>query len=429
MIGKYLSSAALAALILAAPAIAETYAITGGTVWTGTGNAPIAEGVIIITDDEITAIGDDSTAIPAGAKRIDATGSWVTPGIFSAFSRVGTVEVGAEDATNDTSASESTYSTALNAADGFNPSATSVPVTRIEGVTRMAVMPGFGNSLFSGQGFIADTSGASGSITQERSFQFIALGETGAGRAGGSRPAAWAKFRAALGDAKNVSTRYITSSEGAALNRADAEAFAPAARGQQLILVNVHRASDIRRLLDFAQANQELNFAIVGATEGWIVADELAAAGIPVIIDPFDNLPGSFEQLGSTSHNAERLIAAGVRTAFAPVNDASHQTRLILQSAGNAVANGVSQADAIKAITSTPAEIFGLDNLGRLEAGATADLVIWDGDPLEITSAPSMVLINGEEQDMQSRQTKLRDRYLSLKDDGADLPLAYVKGN
>jgi len=123
------------------------------------------------------------------------------------------------------------------------------------------------------------------------------------------------------------------------------------------------------------------------------------------------------------------LIAAGVRTAFAPVNDASHQTRLILQSAGNAVANGVSQAEAIKAITSVPAEIFGLDNLGRLEAGATADLVIWDGDPLEITSAPSMVFINGEEQDMQSRQTKLRDRYLSLEDEGSDLPLAYVKGN
>ena len=429
MIGKYLSSAALAALIIAAPAVAETYAITGGTVWTGTDNAPIADGVVIITDDEITAIGDDSTDIPARATRIDATGSWVTPGIFSAFSRVGIVEVGAEDSTNDTSAAESTYSTALNAADGFNPSASSIPVTRIEGVTRMAVMPGFGNSLFAGQGFIADTSGAPGSITQERSFQFISLGETGAGRAGGSRPAAWAKFRAALSDAKSVSTRYITSSEGAALNRTDAEAFAPAARGQQLILVNVHRASDIRRLIAFAEDNQELDFAIVGATEGWIVADELAEADIPVIIDPFDNLPGSFEQLGATSHNAERLIAAGVHTAFAPVNDASHQTRLILQSAGNAVANGVSQADALKAITSTPAEIFGLDNLGRLEAGATADLVIWDGDPLEITSAPSMVLINGEEQDMQSRQTKLRDRYLVLEDDGSDLPLAYVKGN
>jgi len=161
MIGKLLSSAALTALILAAPAAGETYAITGGTIWTGTDNAPIADGVVIITDDEITAIGDDSTDIPAGATQIDATGSWVTPGIFSAFSRVGIVEVGAEDATNDTSAGESNYSTALNAADGFNPSATSVPVTRIEGVTRMAVMPGFGNSLFAGQGFIADTSGAS----------------------------------------------------------------------------------------------------------------------------------------------------------------------------------------------------------------------------------------------------------------------------
>lgn len=429
MIGKLFSSIALAALITAAPAMAETYAITGGTVWTGTDDAPIADGVVIIIDDEVAGVGDNALAIPSGAIEIDASGSWVTPGIFSAFSRVGIVEVGAEDSTNDTSASESHYSAALNAADGFNPSATSIAVTRIEGVTRMAIMPGFGDSLFAGQGLVADTSGRSGSITKELSFQYISLGETGADRGGGSRPAAWVKFRAALDDAKNISSRYLTNPEGASLNRVDAQALAPAARGQQLILVNAHRASDIRRIIAFSQENTSLNFAIVGATEGWIVADELAAADIPVIIDPFNNLPGSFEQLGSTSRNAERLIAAGVTTAFAPVNDASHQTRLILQSAGNAVANGVSQADAIKAITSIPAEIFGLDTLGRLESGAKADLVIWDGDPLEITSAPSMIFINGDEQSMQSRQTKLRDRYLVLEDETTDLPHAYVKGN
>ena len=169
----------------------------------------------------------------------------------------------------------------------------------------------------------------------------------------------------------------------------------------------------------------ELDVAIVGATEGWIVAEELAEAGIPVIIDPFDNLPASFEQLGATSHNAERLIEAGVKTAFAHLGNDAHQSRLVLQSAGNAVANGVSRADAMRAITSIPADIFGQSDLGRLNSGAIADLVVWDGDPLEVTSAPTHVLIDGEQQSMESRQTLLRDRYLSLED--GDLPLAYRK--
>lgn len=428
MIRKLLSTAAIAAVFVAAPALAETIAVTGATIWTGTQDTPIANGVVIIVDDQIAAIGDSSLAIPRGATRIDASGNWVTPGMFAPFSRLGLVEVGAEASTNDISAAESPFSAALNAADAFNPSATNIPVTRIEGVTRMAVAPGTGNSLFGGQGFIADTTGSPDSILQERAFQYIILGETGAALSGGSRSASWARLEAALDDARSFTGRYITSPQGAALNRADAEAFVPAARGQQLILVNVHRASDIRRLLAYRARNKQLQIAIVGATEGWRVADELAASGIPVIIDPFDNLPSRFEQLAATSHNAERLIAAGVKTAFAHLDNDAHQTRLVLQSAGNAVANGVSQADAIRAVTSVPADIFGMKNLGRLETGAVADLVIWDGDPLEITSAPTTVIINGIEQPMESRQTKLRDRYLTLESDGGDLPLSYNKG-
>lgn len=427
MIRELISGIALTALFSFAPAKADTIAVTGGTVWTGTNDTPIADGVVIIIDGQIAAVGDDTLAIPANATRIDASGNWITPGIFAPFSRTGLVEVGAEDSTNDISAGDSRYSVALNAADSFNPAATSIPVTRIEGVTRMAVAPGFGNTLFAGQGLIADTSGSSSSIVQERVFQYITLGEQGAGRSGGSRAAAWAKLNAALEDARNFTGRYITSPDGAALNRTDAQALIPAARGQQLLLVNTHRASDIRRLIDFKEANPALKIAIVGATEGWRVADELAAADIPVIIDPFDNLPSSFENLAATSHNAERLIAAGVRTAFGHLGSDAHQTRLLLQSAGNAVANGVSQADAIRAVTSVPASIFGFERYARLESGAIGDLVVWDGDPLEITSAPTTVIINGDIQPLESRQTKLRDRYLDLTVDSGELPLAYRK--
>ena len=157
-----------------------------------------------------------------------------------------------------------------------------------------------------------------------------------------------------------------------------------------------------------------------------MVADQLVEADIQVIIDPFSNLPASFAQLGATSRNAERLIEAGVLTAFAHLGDNSHQARLVLQSAGNAVANGVSFDDAMAAITINPALIFGMDdNFPVIRGGSAPDLVLWDGDPLEVMTTAEMVVINGEIQSMESRQTRLRDRYLDL--DESEKPLAYKR--
>lgn len=421
MIRKILLSAAAAAT-LTLGAGAQNIAITNAKVWTGTDAGTLENANIYISDGEIAGMGVNF-APPSGTELIDAEGNWVTPGIFSPFSRTGIVEVGAEDSTNDTNAAGSPFSVALRAADGFNPAATPVDVTRIEGVTRMAVAPSTGGSMIAGQGFLADTSGEADSISDDRAFVFIDLGEGGAGLAGGSRPAAWAALRGAFADARGYPARFMAHNEGDTLTRADAQAFGRAVRGQQLILVSAHRASDLRLVMDLKQENPNLNLAIVGADEGWIVADELAAANIPVIVDPFQNLPASFSQLGATSKNAERLIAAGVPTAFSYLGDNGHQARLVLQSAGNAAANGVGFDDAMAAMTTVPAAIFGVENSGTIERGSTADLVIWDGDPLEITSAPIAVFIDGEVQSLESRQTKLRDRYLEL--DESEKPLAY----
>ncbi len=417
-------SASLMALTL--PAMAQTYAITGGDVWTGLSETAIENGTVLIENGTITAVGDSALAIPDGAEVIDASGKVVTPGIFSPFSRTGLVEVNAVRSTNDISADNSAYSVALNAADAFNPSATSIDVTRIEGVTRLAVAPGFGANIFAGQGFIANTSGAPHSISEERVFQFIALGETGATLSGGSRTANWTYLKAALMDADRFPSGFMVN-EGNALSRIDAEALIPVLRGEQLLLIHAHRASDLLRIVQFSADNPRLDIAIIGAREGWQVADQLAGAGIPVIIDPFDNLPAGFDSLAATSRNAQRLIEAGVQTAFAHLGDSTHQARLILQSAGNAVANGVSKANALKAVTSVPADIFGFDSLGRLERGAQADVVIWDGDPLEVTSAPVILMIDGALQSLTSRQTKLRKRYLNLTKSETDLPFAYDK--
>ncbi len=417
---KFVTIALASSTLIALNAASQDIALQNAKLWTG---EELIEGAtVIIRNGSVISAGTDAL-VPSGIETIDADGSWVTPGIFSAFSRIGIVEVGAEDPTNDTVAPLSGYSAALDMTDAYNPLATNVAVTRISGVTRAAIAPSFGSGLFGGQGFIADMSGKPESVTRQKAFTFINMGEAGAGLEGGSRPAAWATLRAALVDARTYPARFIANNEGDALNRVDAQALAPAAKGQQLILIAVSRASDIRNVIELKNANPSLRIALVGAEEGWMVANELASANVGVIIDPYANLPGAFERLGSTQENAARLIEAGVTTAFAYFDDDSHQSRLVLQSAGNAVGSGVDHEDALRAITSAPAAIFGLPRLGSLMPGSAGDLVIWDGDPLEVTSAPVRIFIEGNEQSLTSRQTKLRDRYLNL--DENERPLAY----
>ena len=417
---RKLTALAASTSLLALSAAAQNLVIQNANLFDG---ETVRENATLVIRDGSVVAWEDGDTLPSGLEAIDAEGAWVTPGIFSAFSQTGIVEVDAEDTTNDTSAPQSGFSAALDMSDGFNPAATAIDVTRIEGVTRIAVAPSLGSSLFGGQGFIASTTGEPGSVTQKRAFTFINLGEGGAGLAGGSRPAAWATLRAAFGDARAYPARYLAHSEGDALGRMDAEAFARAAQGNQLIMIAVSRESDIREIIDLKKTMTNLQIVIVGAQEGWLVAEALAEADIPVIIDPYNNLPGSFEQLGATQENAARLIEAGVQTAFAYFDDNSHQARLILQSAGNAVGSGVDHTDALRAITSVPADIFGVDGAGRLTTGSIGDVVIWDGDPLEVMSAPVRVFIDGEEQPLDSRQTKLRDRYLNL--DENERPFAY----
>lgn len=421
MIKRFLP-VALLSLSLALPTIAQDFAIQNAKIWTGTDQGLIESGSVLVENGEIVAVGE-VVQIPATVETIDADGRWVTPGIISSFSRTGIVEVNAEDSTDDRAAPASMASASLIASDGFNPDATSIDVTRIEGVTRIVVAPSLSAHIIAGQGFVADTSGAPQSLTDPKAFIYIDMGEAGAAVAGGSRPALWAKLRSAIEDARTFPARYATHDAGDALKRPDARAFGPAVRGQQLILMRVSRASDILKVLDLKAEKPHLQIALVGAEEGWRVADALAAANVPVIIDPYANLPERFEAMAATQENAKRLIEAGVPTAFALMSRDTHQARIALQVAGNAVGNGVAHEDALRALTTVPASIFGLDSLGAIAPGKTADLVLWDGDPLEVMSAPDAVWIDGEAQSMTSRQTELRDRYLDLE--RGELPTAY----
>ena len=406
-------SALVMALAIATPAMAETVLIRDGRVVTNGAAGIIENGDVLIVDGRISAVGAN-VAAPRGARVVEARGAFVTPGAFAAMSEIGLSEISGSGAPNDADMDGDLVAAAADSSAAFNPTVTAVAVTRLEGVTRAAIAPSSTATVFGGRGALVSLGGEPDSVFRSNAFMIVELGETGANRVGGSRAAVWPAFEAALRDAREYPSRYRSGQGGAVLNEIDAQALQPFARGQGMFLVHVESAADIRRIIRYQRANPSLRFAIHGGAEAWQVADELAVARIPVIVDPMVNLPSSFERLSARLDNAALLSTAGVTVAIAPAAGSvdAHQARLALQLAGNAVANGMSWDAAFAAISRTPAEIFGVGGqLGRLERNYLADVVIWDGDPLQVTSAPTAVFIEGVEQPLVSRQTRLRDRY------------------
>lgn len=426
----------LSAALLATPALAETVAITGGTVALGDGSAPIQGGTVVIRDGRIAAAGQ-GVAVPAGARVIDATGKWVAPGFVAGFTRLGLVEVDAVSPTNDAKANKSPYSAAIDIEPAINPGVSAIAVSRVGGVTRAIVAPETANMIFAGQGAVIDMGADPNAVTVPRAFQFVEMGEAGANDAGGSRPAAYLQFRASLEAAQRYARNpagYDGDSRDSLLNRTDAAALVPVVTGKMPLLVHVESGNDIRNVLKLKGWFPALRLVLVGATEGWTVAREIAAAGVPVIASALNDLPDSFEQLAATQSNVGRMKAAGVKVSIGMINDNdSHQARYSPQYAGNLVAlgklpgaAGLSWGDALAAITSGPAEALGLGGeLGSLRAGRHADVVLWDGDPLELSSHAERVWIDGVEQPLVSRQTKLRDRYATPQP--GELPKAYQR--
>jgi imidazolonepropionase-like amidohydrolase len=455
------SAVLAAAFALAAPASGQSLAITNGRVIVGDGSAPIDGGTVVIANGRVVAAGR-GVAVPAGATVIDARGRWVTPGIVAGFSRLGQVEVDAVNPTNDVSASNSPFSAALDVAPAINPQSAAIAINRAAGVTRAIVAPGASRSIFAGQGALIDLGGDMQPITRRRLFQFVELGEEGANQAGGSRASAHVLLRNALREAGELRTPiagggirtpsqavppedieenpYVVTGndrrDDVLLTRFDAAALVPVVRGRQLLLVHVERASDILQALALKQEFPNLRLVLVGGTEGWRVAREIAAAGVPVIANALNDLPSSFEQLAATQSNIGRMRAAGVQVGIGMINDdEARQIRVSTQYAGNLVAitsvpghTGLSWDEAFAAISSRPAEAFGLGGeIGSLRPGRRGDVVIWSGDPLELSSNVEAVWIDGVAQSLENRQTRLRDRYREPAE-GA-LPNAYDPRN
>lgn len=455
----------IAALLVAAaaPVAAQTFAISGATVALGDGSQPIPNGMVIVRDGRIVAAGDVRMKLPSGTQVIDATGKWVTPGIVGGFTRLGLAEVDlSADGSDDTKAN-GPFSAALDVVESVNPLDTPIAVNRADGVTRALVVPNVGKNIFAGQGAVIDTGADMDPITRPRVFQFVELGETGKDKAGGSRSSAYILFRNALREAAELRryaspiqaarggepderTRPIVRnpnesriygpgarrSEDVLLTRFDAAALVPVLQGRQYLFVHAERARDILNVLDLKREFASLKIVLVGATEGWTVADRIAQSGVPVIASAVNDLPASFEQIAATQSNVGRMRAAGVKVSIGMIDDSD--TRNIFwerQYAGNLVAlqrvpgaTGVSWGEALAMITSRPAEAIGMGGeIGTLAAGRRADVVIWSGDPLEGSSAAEAVYIDGVRQPLETHQTRLMERYRDLN--RRDLPEAY----
>ncbi|HYW06588.1 MAG TPA: amidohydrolase family protein [Longimicrobium sp.] len=414
-----------AALLAAAPALAaQTVAIEGGDVYTAAGT-PIRGGTVVIVDGRITAVGMN-VAVPAGARRIDARGKWVTPGLIESNTQLGLREVEGLAETNDAEirdvaqpgGSADQVQAAFNVSEGLNPRSMVIPVTRIAGITTAVTRPS--GSLISGQGAMIDMLGTT---VEQMSIvspvgMFASISENARGTVGGPRAAISMRLREVLEDARayarNRQAFERGETRGFSVSRLDLEALQSVLTGRQPLVLEAHRASDIQLAIRIAR-EYDLRLIITGGTEAWMVADDLARARVPVIVKVLNNLPQSFESLGATYENAARLRRAGVQVAI--TSGETFKAFNLRQEAGNAVAYGLPWAEAFRAVTLYPAQIWGVaERYGSLEPGKVANVVVWDGDPFEMLTRVEHVIIRGREVPLISRETELRDRYRTIDD-------------
>lgn len=423
MLNKLVCPALALLLSAAVPnAVAETLLIKGGRVHTlaEAGTLPTAD--VLIRDGRVEKVAP-SIAVKAD-REIDARGKIVTPGVIAPVSEIGLVEIGAASSTNDYAVSGDSIGASFDPLPAYNPKSTLIPFNRAGGVTRALVFPGIKmwgegvgdpQRVFAGRSFAITLSGEFDSVVATDLAQKAYTGEAGSLLAGGSRANAIAKVRNALEEAREYRDNRdaIRSGQWRDLNHSidDLEALQLVIEGKQPLLLTTNRASDIIAALDLARQFQ-LQLVILGAAEGWMVADRIAAAKVPVIVDAINNLPTAFESLGARLDNAALLQRAGVKVVISgPSYASTHNVYLARQSAGNAVAAGLPYEEALKSISRNVAEVFRIGG-GSIEPGRVADLVVWSGDPLEVTSYAEAVVINGEPQSLVNRSTRLRDRYL-----------------
>lgn len=407
-----LAVAAAAIVLWCGDASSQEVLIRGAKVHTVSSRGTLDKADVLIRDGRIAAVGASLDA-PASAAVVEAGGRALTPGLFGGFSGIGLDEVSGESSTLNSTLDigapvwQLQWRPEFDVTPAFNPRSTLLPVARIEGITWTVLQPG-ADTLLSGQGAAVTLDGRFDAALAGSRSLFVNIEDAGFASSGGSRAAEYMLLEQAIREARSTGAPL----QGALLHPAGREVLARYLKGGRVIF-SVNRAADIREVLAFARRNG-IKPVICGGIEAWVVAGDLAREQVPVLLDPLQNLPSSFDALGARLDNAALLQKAGVRIAFSLASsDGSHNARKVRQIAGNAVAHGLDWEAALAAVTANPAEIFGQGGArGRIAVGQTADVVLWSGDPLEVNAVADQVWIAGKPVEMRSRQTELRDRYL-----------------
>lgn len=404
--------------LLAAPASAQDMAIVHAKAWTGTGSAAVDDATIVVRDGRIQSVISGGAA-PAGA--IDARGRNVTPGLFAGATQIGLIEVAGADDTADEAVSSGKLGAAFDVAPAVNPNSLLIEQARSDGVLWAMTFPsGSPSSPFLGQSALLHLTQRD-LVVPGHAAMFVRIGGASADSAGGSRAAQWTLLRRALDEARQLDARNALSTDDRLFSRIDLDALRPVVAGRVTLAIQTHRESDIREAIRLAR-DYPVRIVLVGASEAWRVAGDLASARIPVILDPGADLPMSYDELGARLDNAALLDRAGVLLGLSPSAnsiDMSYNVGVSSRlAAGLAVANGLPYAAAIRSLTLGPATIWGVAaETGSIAPGKRADLVIWDGDPLEPSSAPAVVIVGGRAVSTLTREQLLTRRYAPARKD------------
>ncbi len=398
----------VALLLMTTAASAQDLLVRGATVATASARGNVEDADVLVQGGIIRAVGRGLSA-PAGVPVVEAKGRMLTPALFGGITEIGIEEVSGESSTVDSALKigEQPLRPEFDVTLAYNPASVLIPVARLDGIGFTALGAATGGGFVAGQGGVVRFDGSADPIGPRALF--LRLGAAASELTGQSRAAQWMLLQQMVDEARG---QVAADSPHALLTPAGRRTLARYLSGQGRIVVEVDRAADIRQLLRWA-AREKVKIAVAGGAEAWQLAPELAAARVPVFVDALGNLPTTFDQIGATLENAARLQRAGVPVAFAQRDDASHNARKMRQLAGNAVANGLPWADGLAGLTRVPAEVLGVaDQIGSIEPGKRADLVLWEGDPLDVAHYAEQVWLGGRAMPMRSRQTELRDRYL-----------------
>ena len=392
---------------------ANSILIKSGQINDGLGNSFIGD--ILIVDEKIVEVGKFLNS--SSAKIIEAKGKPVTPGLISPISNIGVVEINALDVTNDDS--PDFFGPGFSVFNAFNPHSTLIPWNRSNGVTSSISTPGYSSQIFKGMGSFYLLDGDIDITGNADVAMYARLGAIGGSRAE-TIQIMESMFELALNKdelelEELLGTTFASSMD---MQLQDIQALSRVVNRAIPLGLEVNRAIDILQALRLKN-DYDLELVLMSVEEAPLVLDQILASGVSVIIDPMDNIPDSFDELASNIKLGGILSNAGIKVMFS--TQRSHNYHLMRQGAGNAVAHGMTYQAGISGMTSIVADVFNIQDRGSIKEGYFADIVIWSEDPLEPSAYPTTVIINGSEISLETRASRLTERYT----DKRDIPSSY----